>query len=276
MPAPDVKQQTPNPDATKGAGGTGFVPPADGSWVPRERLNEATAEVRTLSERLARLEGRLSALPSGGQPPVAPRPELKKTYTRQELNAAVARGGLTREQADDVWAVQLESNIATKVDQTTAQAVAAVVRAQRLDSELGQYRTLVPDAFVDNGNAQRGRVRQEWEYLTSLGHPDSPETELAALRAAFGPAAALSTARQKPDTRETHQETFASGDGGDSGADTPDPGKPPKGLTRDEYAYYDDLRRKGIYRDWNAVREELKFANQGLRKRMGARFGVTV
>ena len=100
---------------------------------------------------------------------------------------------------------------------------------------------------------------------------------MAALRAVFGPADKLESIRERERQPENHQEVMSgSGNrGGDQGTDEQNAERPPKGLSRRELSYYEGQITKGIYRDWNAVRVEMKHSNPGLRQRMGARLGVT-
>lgn len=265
----------PDPE-NKGEGSAGFVPPADGSWVPRERLNEKDAEIRTLSERLATLDGRMTELSRSQTQERARQPEPVKTYSREQLRAAVAGGQITQDRMEDIWAEQTARQTTEAARTAAMEVVTATTGANRLDTEFLKYKAAKPDAFVENGNADRRKVKDEFDFLVAHGSPATRETELAAMRAAFGPAEKLGSMREREPTHESHQEIMSgsSNRGGDQGTDEDSPSRPPKGLTKDEHAYYADAIAKHVYADWNGVRKVMKHSNTGLRQRMGARLGM--
>lgn len=259
----------PNPN---GNGSPSDTPGGQGSTVPLERLNEVIADRNNLRERLATLEGRLTELSSRQtQQPAAlePKPQPKE-YTRAQLAQAVASGQITQERADQIYDEQTERRILRRVDERVAETAQTMTHAQRVDAELGKYKSFKPDAFIDNGNADRAKARSEFDYLVSIGHPSSVETELAALRAAFG---APQAPVEKPRQFENHEEIMSGSGtrGGDQGTDEANAERPPKGLTADEKKYYGGLIEKGVYKDWNQVRGEMKHAKPGLRQRVAAR-----
>lgn len=262
-----------------GDGSAGGSPPADGKWVPKERLDEVLASNKTLGERLATLEGRLTERDRQSQtPPVtsAP-PKEEKIYTRAQLQAAVSAGQITQDKADEIYFDQVERRLIGKVETITSTAIGTLTKQTTLESELAAYRTAKPEAFLDNGNADRAKVKAEFDYLTSrLGHASTVETELAALRAAFGPADKLRAVNERHQDPQSHSEVMggAGNRGGDQGTDEENAGRPPKGLSRDVRAYYENGISRGVYRDWNAVRKELKHAKPGLSQRVNARLGL--
>jgi len=252
------------------------TPGDDGKYVPRERLNEIIQENRTLSERLATLEGRLTEVSRQTQTQTrdtAPKVEEPTDYTRAQLNQAVTDGKISAARAEDIWQEQLDRRIERQIERGTVTAVTAVNRVQRMQADIEYYRTAKPDAFLENGNKDRKAVHDEYLHLTqTMGLPATQETELVALRTVFGPPKASVQERQH---RESHRDVM----GGDPPSDRDDAtderqaNRAPKGLSRDERAYYEGCIGKGVYKDWNAVRDELKFANKGVRDRTAARHG---
>lgn len=263
--------------ADKGDTSSSDTPGDDGKYVPRERLNEVIQENRTLGERLATLEGRLTEVSRQTQErtrDTATKADEPKDYSRAQLTQAVAAGTITQDRAEAIWQEQLDRRIERRIEQSTVTAVTAVNRVQRMQADIEYYRTAKPDAFLENGNKDRKAVHDEYLHLTqTMGLPASQETELVALRAVFGPPKAGIQERQHRDTHRDVMGDQPDNRGGDQGTDDAKPDRPPKGLSRDEKAYYENAMTRGVYKDWNAVREELKFAKSGVRQRTAARHG---
>ena len=115
---------------------------------------------------------------------------------------------------------------------------------------------LIVVVFVLALAALRARVRQP-----ALSAVLDALSEFA-LKAVYGSIESLrASKRSKPDF-ETHA---VIGGAGGSGLESV------KGsnikLSRDEKRYYEDLISRGLYKDWKAVEEELKYANPALRAR---------
>jgi hypothetical protein len=183
----------------------------------------------------------------------------KKPPTRAELLELVEARELTQEQADALWEKQIIDKATRAAATETTRTVSAEERARRVESELSGYKELVPDVWID-GSPERAKVAKEFEHLVGLGQSRTKETEAAALRAAFGPLETLrasKTARSGPS--DTHSETGGSKPPADAGKD------PLKGLSAREKDHYESKIRQGIYADWNAVKEELKFRRKGAR-----------
>ena len=246
------KQDTPTADAKQKDGQGGKPDRSD--WIPRQRFDEVVGQVHDLKRKVEDLS----------KPPVVT--EQAREFTRAELAASVEKGNLTQEQANDLWERQLMDR-ATKAARETASEVVTTNRTTGLiDAEMRRYKELVPDVMRE-GTEARARVAEEYKYLVDRGHPENRTTELAALRAALGSTEKLEKAksRSKPDVHADEQ----SGAGGDD--DTGGDKGPIKGLSARERDYYTSQIAKGRYKDWDAVKEELKHANTALRRKMGAK-----
>lgn len=242
----------------KGTGSEGWTPPRDGSWLPKVRVDEliagAKAEAARAAEQTAGLRAEMQALKDAVQQKSAPKP-----LSRADLNQLVADGKVTQEAADAEMERQVIDTATTKARQVASDVVTQREREGLVTRELDEYRGLIPAAW-ETGSKERAKVEAEYRYLVGkLGYPDSKATEVAALRAAFGDPelikASRSTGRSGP--AETHSEVGGAerGEGGKSDADSP-----PKGLAASHKAYYEKQIQRGLYADWNAVREELKFS----------------
>jgi hypothetical protein len=171
-------------------------------------------------------------------------------YTREQLAAFVTAGSITQAQADTYWENQLRESLHKQVTETVAQAMAGTTLAEKLGREVDGYKELAPGAWVE-GSADRAKVRSEYDFLVSHGHPAGLQTEVAALRAAMGPLSSLRAAKAaKPGTAESHVETGGSkpGDGG-----KPDP---LKSMTPKEKTHFTHLVNQGI-ETWGSVRKQL-------------------
>ncbi len=243
------KQKTPSAEAEQqDKGGK-----PNGDWIPKSRLDEVLGEVRELKRELREKTDK-------------PKPEEPtREFSRAELAASVEKGNLTQEQANDLWERQLVERATKAARETASQIVTVKETANRIDAEMRRYKELVPNVMRE-GTDERSKVAEEYSYLVSLGEPEDRRTELKALRSAFGSVEKLekSRSRAKPDVQPDEQ----TGAGGDAGGGDKDG---IKGLTARERDYYRDQISKGRYKDWDAVKEELKHANTALRRKMGAR-----
>lgn len=239
-----------------------FVPPEDGSWVPKERLDEATGKLKDqlstqtgllteAREKAARLEGQLAT----------EKPE--PTYTRPQLLALVEEGKLSQGEADVAWEQQLETRIEKKFDKKLDQYTTAAQTQSQITAQVATYKELMPDLMRDSED--RSKVQAEYQYLMGIGQPPTVATELAAIRSVFGDIETLKKTKQSLKQAETYQET--------GGGGRPDDAKKGvlKTLSQRETDYYEAGIKKGMYKDWAAVEEELKFANNNIRKKHGAK-----
>lgn len=216
-------------------------------------LNSATAKTDAAMAKAEALERELAEMKAAKAP---------KPPTREELRQLVESGNLTQDAADAVYEKHLIEKVKREAVAEVGQTTSAQERARKVAADLQGYKDLVPEVWVD-GSEERVKVGKEFDYLVSLGYPKTPETEAAALRAAYGSLEILrasKTARTGP--ADTHAET--------GGGDRPTEGTkdgPPKGLTAAQRDYYDKGIKQGRYADWKAVTEELKFAKSGARAR---------
>lgn len=206
------------------------------TYIKRKRFDAVLSKMTSIEQQLQqereeriRLEERLK------QPATAP-----ERYTRGQLREQVAMGNMTQEQADDAWDAQQEQVVTEKVMATVTTGMTQAEKARTVSQGIAQYKTLVPE-LMTAGSESRQRVVDEFNYLVGIGAPDSKETELAALRAAFGPAEKL----EKRAVRSGHEPDQEVGGGS----------KPPGGgkktafdqLPERNRLHYESLISKGMY-----------------------------
>lgn len=174
-----------------------------------------------------------------------PKKEETQEHSRAELLQMVEEEQITQLQADKLWEEQITANVTQKV----LGAVANNDSVKQVNHDLSEYRRLKP-GIAKVGSDERVQVENEYQYLISIGQPNSVSTELTAVRNVFGPVEKL---KKKIDL-ETHQEI-----GGGS--------KPPsdekdaiKDMTARQKAYYQTRIDNNIYKDWDEVKAELKYA----------------
>jgi len=214
-----------------------FVPPKDGSWIPRERLDEAVGKHRSRADAA---EARLAALEAER---AQEREEQKPQITRAQLAEAVSKGQLTEEQAEARWEQQLEARVTKKVEKTVVAQNAQQQQLSKVDAVLKQYRDAIPDIAVE-GSAARAKVTAEFNHLVDvLGEPNSPVTEAKACRMAFG-----APERIKELTRERQNGNPESGGGGGGGND-PAPKK--FEFSASQKVHYQSMIDAGHYTGWN-------------------------
>jgi len=216
------------PESTEHPAPEAFKPPADGSWVPRARLND-------LSRKLAEKDVELEKL---RQQPVR-QPDL----TRQELEAAVAAGKLSRDEADHRW----EEQFTRRVVAETETRLDAQEQKRRVAGEIRRFEEAMP-SLKDESSDAYDAVRVEYGRLVDLGLPHGPTTVLAATKAVFGSADRL---KVKPEG--SRPETFEDRTGG--GEDETRAGKPK--LTQRQRDYYTKAMNAGQYASWDEVYKEL-------------------
>lgn len=236
-----------------GGGATGegkWTPPTDGSWIPKIRMEEAIENERA---KTARLEAEVAKLQAAQAPA-----KVDKAYSRSELTALVVDGKLTQEQADELFARQIEAKARTEAVKAANEAVAQSARTNRVATDFAQYKKLAPE-IMQNGSETRNRISEEYRYLVSVGHSESLETELAATRAVLGPLERLERARSGKNGAETHQEIG----GDDEVKDRNGKNKRPSDrLDPRKREHYEGMIKKGYYKGWDEVDKELGFAKK--------------
>lgn len=228
-----------------------FIPPKDGSWLPKVRVDEMVGiskdaakkaeDALTIErQRTAELQSKLDS-----------KPTETKTYTRGDLAQLVENETLTQVQADTVWDNQLETKFEKRLDQRLNESINASDINTKVNNDLNQYRAVIPD--LDRPSENRTKVEDAYRYLLSIGQPNDVSTELAAVSNVFGP---LEKLKQSKATLEmqTHQET-----GG--GKSEPGKGKSFEDtLTARQKAHYEKGIDMGLYKNWDEVKEEMKYS----------------
>ncbi len=263
----DVKQVDSKPGAT-GDGTPGRVNPDDKQTVPKERFDQVNQRYHALQTQVATLTGRLDELSQDkGQ---AAQPEPTTRYTRAQLAKAVEDGQCTQETADDYLDKQQREDIERTVRDTVKQTMQVETRTGTVGGQLAEYRQLVPEAFEAGHDAQIALERETDFQVGTLGlDPESPTTDLAVLRARYGPIESLKAAKGTKGTPETHSDTGSDRPGGDGTGGNAD--DTPKGLSARRRAHYQKGIESGLYAGWEAVAKELEHAKPGVIDRADAR-----
>lgn len=252
-----------------------FVAPKDGSWVPRDRMNEAvdnavgkvSKELQSERDARIRLEEQIRTLQQAPATQVqnqqtAP---VAKIYTLAELRMAVEKETISQEQADVVWANQQDDKVDTRVQKALDNFTTQTTSNAAVDSGLQAYLDLLPE-LNENGTDERKKVTTAYNSLTAVlgvpkvaGSVEDKQIQLAALNNCYGSAAAL---RQKQlndkDTlehRDTHEESV-----GDAEPASEKDAKFVKSLTAAKRAYYTRMIASNQYTGWDQVKEEMKYA----------------
>ncbi len=254
-----------------------FVPPKDGSWVPRDRMNEAvenavgkvSKELETERESRIRLEEQMRVLQQTPAAPVQAQQlaPVAKTYTLAELRLAVEKETISQDQADLVWEKQQNEKVDQRVKQTLDNFTIQTTSNAAVDSGLQAYLDALPDLNKD-GADERKKVTAAYNSLTAVlgvpkvaGSVEDKQIQLAALNNCYGSVAAL---RQKQlndkDTlehRDTHQESV-----GDAEPASAKDAKFVKSLTAAKRAYYTRMIASNQYTGWGQVEAEMKYARK--------------
>ncbi len=212
-------------DQASHAGQTEFVPPKDGSWVPRERFDH-------VARRVAALEAQAAVKPE------APLP------TTAEIRQQLDNGDIDDAQADEMR----ESRIVREITDQVAVSSASQSREQRLQAELRRYEQEVPE-FQNTGSVTFNRVSETYRRMVQDdGLPNSSGTQVAAVRQVLGPLSAIP--QRKTD----------SFDDSVGGGQQPVGDKTLyDGLTKDRKDWYQTGIKAGRYKDQAAVEDELKY-----------------
>lgn len=247
-------------EATPDKSGNGQPSDQDERTVPLEALEKERSRRQRAEVEAAELRGRAE-----GSAAAAPSPEPPKTYTRVELNALVDSGQISEADRDATLDRQNDAKMETMVAQQVDARVSATTTEKSAAAQVDEYTAKVPDLMVD-GSDIRNKVRDEYIMLVKTGLPEGNPTQVAALRSVVGAIEAVANPGKTEDPEPSH-ENLGSGD------DNPpaDTGGAPKDMSAGRRAYYQDQIGKGAYKDWNAVNEELKFADKRVLARDGAR-----
>jgi len=206
--------------------------------IPKVRFDEATGklkdELRQINEALQNeREARIRAEERQETP--------AETLSHAELQNQVDEGVITQAQANAI----AEKQLTEKITANLRKEYSTATLTQKVGEEISKYRELLDlETHSDDWN----KIKKEYEYLVSIGQPANASTQLVAIRNKFG---SLDKVRKLKETPETHQET-----GGNAPPETNDN---PLKLNARQKAYY-EKRIGTIYKNWDEVKEELKYA----------------
>jgi len=179
---------------------------------PEEDFREQAQRER---EERIRLEERLRAQEAAA--PAAQEPEPPKTYTRQELRAAVNAGTIDEDAMEEVWAKQQRDLIKRETSELIERRDAARATETRVETDYQKYLEAYPDV-KRVGSDDRTRLEREYDYYVSLGDPPGKTTELKAMRSVFGPPERV---REKTRDARSTTPTTSGGTGGGAAGDRP-------------------------------------------------------
>lgn len=232
----------------------------DRKYIPKERFDQvyargkdAEVKLQQAREEKARLEGELEAMKRvPATPPSPPR------YTEAQLQQMIDDGKATVGQVLAYQKETLTKELTQQVDARVSERLAASTKTSSLQQEITKYKQTVPEV-TQEGTPERQAVEREYSYLVNLGYDaNDPRTELMAVRAALGSVETIQERRKAktiPSTgRETMQDTQASGN--------PKAGEKDvlKTMTAPQRQHYQKMLDRGVYKGWDEVRDELKFA----------------
>lgn len=239
-----------------------FVPPKDGSWVPRSRMNEAVDKVRgeLMSEREARirLEEKVNQLSETKSK------EAETAYTPAQLRAFVEDGRISQEQADSIYQKQQQQEIDRRIAKAVQESTARNEETRSVTMKLEAYKGLIPDLMSD-GSQSRAKVAQHYRRLVATFGQQQPDSigdqriQLAACEAAFGTVEDIQRRKSldmTSESRETHQDSGSDSDSGVAES------KVARRLDARQRSYYQRMIDNGFYKDWKEVEAELKYAKR--------------
>ncbi|MCP4900113.1 MAG: hypothetical protein GY906_24345 [bacterium] len=203
------------------------------SGIPRERFNQVVDERNALRRERDELKG--------GQQAASPQ---ETVYTRSQLNGFVAKEELTQDQAEEIWANQISRSAEKKAEDKATQIVVDGQKQTAVNTAISRYLNVIPD-LKDEASGAFQKVQEKYNWLVSIGQPDTTATQVAAMDAAFGSIDALEAAgTAKP--RDTHQDT-GGGDRPGQDDDTTSEGWD-KNMNAGQRNYYQDMVNKGVYK----------------------------
>jgi len=232
--------------------------------IPRSRL------VAALKDQETRLTAQITALTAEVAKSKEKPVEKPREVSRAELLAAVDDGKMSLAQADQVWEKQITERAIERATAAASEVVNQRDARRRIDEDLRRYKEAVPAAWRE-GTDERARVAEEYRHLLSIGMPEATETELAALRAVYGPIEKIQKGRSKSERSVEAEEQ--SGGGGEEGGSKKSGSNYAmvKTLSARQREHYEGQIKAGRYAGWAAVEEELKYANKDVLRRNGAR-----
>ena len=236
----------PDPDENKGEG-----EPKDEVQGLKSALADERRKRQDSDARAAQLEGQVQGLTVVKTEPQSDSP---KELSAAQLRQAVDEGKMTEDEAVAINTRQIEKRVTAKVTEEVETTFARKNLGERVSVEIGRYKDVIPD-LTDQSSAAFQKVRTEYEWLVSHGSTSNdPQTELMAVRAAFGDIDQL--AKIKSGERETHQET---GGNSEPGGQPDRSDGAPKDMPADTRRYYQDQISQGVVADWKAAKDEWSY-----------------
>ena len=215
-----------------------FVPPTDGSWVPRERFDAVNFEVQRLREEVQTVK-------TVDKLPITPK------HSRAQLLEMVEDGDISQTEADSRWETQIEERVAQRFEDT----LKARDTQRGQEAILQDYIKALPELDVQNSEIAI-KVGTEFNYMTkTLGMPETEGTMAAAIRTIVGPLSSLVTGKARTKVPDSFSDTQ-----GSSGSDEfTSKDKWFLDLGARQKAYYKKAVDRGGYADWDAVKKELEY-----------------
>lgn len=241
-------------------------------YVPLERLNEATGKLRDensqLRESFSSLEAKVQALLERPAQTTEQQP-AQKEYSRVELKEFVESGQISQQQADDLWDKQQETKFERKLQKAIAQEREnnqQKTTVNDLKNTVKQYGEVIPDIF-SAGSDERKKLKDEFNRLTRVtGVPKAEsrqdfELQVMALENIYG---SVEDVRRKKSQQIKHQEGNLMEDTPTHEAtpDTTPDSKTLKKLDGRKKQHYQKLIDRGVYKDWQAVEDELSWRDK--------------
>ena len=266
-PAPDAvvettQEETTSPEANDVKKPGPLEPGGDRFKQVWARAKSAEDRERRIQEELQReredrirMEERLKALEEKKQEQNEPE------FSWDQLETFIAEGRITRQQAQEHRDQVLKKSIKKELENKWESLTENKSRESLIVQELDRYKALVP-SVMQPGSAERQRYEREYQYLTQkLNYPQTYATQLAAVRAALGDVQELERTIQAK--RSVSKETFE-----ENSSSTNKPQKndkdPLKSLTPRQHDHYSNMIKRGVYRGWDEVKEELLWEPQSL------------
>ncbi len=231
----------------------------------RNKDNEAKYHAER--ERAARLEGELAALKAIQTTPKEPEAPPEPKYTWKQLQAAIDKGDITLADAMEYKERQFKRDAQQEAKRLADARATEDRKVSTVHAEHERFVKAVPEVR-DQTSPEFAKVAQEFQYLVkTLGWDEKdPRTEVAALRQAFGDPDTYVERKKAsaiPDKgRETMQEQAASS----SASTKPKPKDPLDSLSPKQKEHYNHMLRRGVYKNWGEIRDELTFV-PGQRKK---------
>lgn len=259
-----TEDQTKDGDQNKQ--GDEFIPPKDGSWVPRGRMNEAvekaTAPLQQKTDSLIAENARLKEQISNK----GTEQQNKKVYTLAELRAFVTDEKISQAQADSIFEQQQQDAVKLQIDTQVQNHLNNSDARHAVESQLNAYLEILPDMMTE-GTENRKKVATEYNRLIGVfGLPEAKSVQdtklqVAACQAAFGDAAQLKQHMDR-DVSKEERETYQEIGSNEGETITDEDQKTIKKLDPKQKKYYQNMIDKKFYKDWKEVGEELKYAKR--------------